>query len=39
VNAPVYTSATAPVWVPTVSVPPVQILWGWRGWTSPRHFH
>jgi uncharacterized protein YcfJ len=26
VNAPVYTSATAPVWVPTVSAPPIQML-------------
>lgn len=39
VNAPVYTSSSAPVFVPTVSATPVQILWGFRGWPSPRHFH
>ena len=39
VNTPVYTSASAPVFVPTVSATPVQILWGFRGWPSPRHFH
>lgn len=43
VNAPVYTPVSAPVsapvFVPMVSAPPVQIVWGWRGWPSTRHFH
>lgn len=39
VNAPVYTPVSAPVFVPMVSAPPVQIVWGWRGWPSARHFH
>lgn len=43
VNTPVYTPVSAPVsapvFVPMVSAPPVQIVWGWRGWPSARHFH
>lgn len=39
VNVPVYNAAPAPVLTPTVSAPPVQILWGFRGWPNPRHFH